>query len=314
MPIDRGRSGVTETECSWKQRRGVSGQRSGGIWGNSKPRVTHIPEEDMAGRLVVVLPSRGEMGLKIRYHVPNVHAIRGTKTVLHEEGEEALYPSAMELMSVPRVEDDLRRGTHPRGDAASVAKFREMIHARNPNAEVVQTRKGMPEARFIPVPHVLNEIKADFVICPRGRKYGASKNWPHWETLLDLPGNVFAAGAPDSSLDVQTPRAWDHERFLDASIEGMRSAKLVISTDAGLAHLAVLCGVPLLIITYKGLSAPGPVMDPDGRTMQPKYWPVRFEEYYQKARHTDAPIWTTEAWDDPDEVFRLAVQLADPER
>ena len=256
-----------------------------------------------------ILPCRGEFGLKIRYHVPNVHAIQGPKTVYYEPGEEAFYPSATVLEEVPRVEDDLRRGTHPRGLAGEQVRLREAIHTNYPMAEVIETRKGMKEARFIPEPHVPQNIQADYVICPRGRKYGAAKNWPHWESLLDLPGSVFAAGAPDSSMDIQAPRSWDYARFLDASIEAMRSARLVIATDAGLAHLAILCGSPLLLITYKGLVAPGPVMDPDGRIMEASYWPVRFEEYYQKARHTDAPIWTTEKWDDPKEVLRLAIQL-----
>lgn len=216
----------------------------------------------------------------MRYHVPWVHALPGPKRVEIERGCEALYPSATEWRIVERGDDDARRG----------------MPGWSPP-------EGAPEARFVPDPHVPQGARADVVICPRHRRYGASKNWPHWQRLAELPG-VFAAGAPDSSVDVDCPRAWDYARFLDASIEAMRSARLVVATDAGLAHLAVLCGRPLLLITFRGLVAPGPVMAPDGRVMREAYWPVRFERYYEAANHTGAPIEMIDAWDDPDAVVQ----------
>jgi hypothetical protein len=168
----------------------------------------------------------------------------------------------------------------------------------------------MPEARFLPAPHVPQGIRARVVICPRERRYGSAKNWPHWHMFEDLPG-VFAAGAPDSSYDVQCPRAWDYARFLDASVEAMRGARLVVATDAGLAHLAVLCGAPLLIITHRGLVAPGPVLDPSGRAMQSAYWPVRLDEYYLSANHTGSPIETVDGWERPERVLERVFQLAE---
>ena len=257
----------------------------------------------------IVVPCRGEFGLKIRYHVPAVHAMEGPKIVYMEPGEECLYPSATELRTVLPIEDDMRRGTHPRGDWNYIRELREQLHRENPLASVIQTHPKMPEARFVPEPFIpqgLRDIKV--VICPRGRRYGAAKNWPHWEALTDLPG-VFAAGAPDSSLDLQVPRAWDHARFLDASVEAIRQASLVIATDAGLAHLALLCGTPLLLITHQGLVAPGPVLDPDGREMEPHYWPVRLSTYYHPANHCNVPIVVWEWWDDPEGVKRMAESL-----
>lgn len=210
---------------------------------------------------------RGELGLKVHAHVPWVHGLPGPKVVEIEEGEEALYPSAAEYLVVPRGEDDERRGP-----------------PRIPDS---------PRERFLPWPHLLQGVAAEVVICPRERAYGASKNWPHWAwlaaELVDRGVDVFAAGAPDSSARVPCSTAWEHPRFLDASIEAIRSARLVVATDAGLAHLAVLCGAPLLLITHGRLTAPGPVVDAQGRVMESSYGPVSMERYLE-ANHTGSPI------------------------
>lgn len=231
---------------------------------------------------------RAEFGLLVRYHVPWVHALPGPKRVEIEEGNEALYPSAAEHIIVERGNDDARRGLP--GWAPP---------------------KGAPEARFVPEPTVRVGLGPDVVICPRKRSYGPNKNWDGWGYLLHQLGqsgfSVFAAGAPDSSDDVDCPAAWEHERFLDASIEAMLAAKLVISTDAGLAHLAMLCGAPLLLITHEGLVAPGPVVTTDGRVAQDQYWPVRLDEYYHAANHTHAPIHVSRDWLYPKEVRNAAL-------
>jgi hypothetical protein len=236
---------------------------------------------------VIVPAFRGELGLKIRYHVPWVYAKGPGHVVEIEEGEEALYPLAAEWRIVPRNQDDSRHGGPGR---------------------------LQPQKRFVPEPYVRQGITADLVLCPRKRNYGSSKNWNVWPWLalqLEVDGfNVFAAGAPDSSYDVACPRAWDYPRFLDASIEAMRSARLVIATDAGLAHLAVLCGAPLLLITHRGLVAPGPVTDSKGRVFRPEYWPVRLQEYYRDANHTGSPIEAVDGWMHPERVLEKAKEMA----
>lgn len=226
-------------------------------------------------------PFTCELGLKIRYPVPWAYALGVGYVVNCEPGEEALWPLALEHRIVPRVHDDTRR--------------------KGPGVR-------FPQKRFVPEPHVAQGIKADVVICPRLRKHGPTKNWPHWDALTELPG-VFASGAPDSSYEVNVPRAWDYARYLDASIEAMRSARLCIATDAGLAHLAVLCGTPLLLITYRGLVAPGAVIDADGRVIQRAYWPVKWREYYESANHTGAHMEMLDGWEHPERVLQRAREL-----
>ena len=239
----------------------------------------------------VVLPFRGEFGLKVRYHVPMMYALGTGHAVMIERGEECLYPSARAWISVDRRKDDERRGwTEPQ---------RPYLTERYP--EAIELQRGGPERRFLPAPHIEQHVgPVDVVICPRMRNYASSKNWPHWPWLaesLEAEGlSVFAAGAPDSSVDIECRRAWDHDRFLDASLDAMLGARLVVATDAGLAHLAILCGRPLLLITHGGLVAPGPVLDAAGHAMEPAYWPVRLEEYYHAANHLQAPIHVSDAW------------------
>lgn len=235
-----------------------------------------------------ILAFKGEFGLKVLYHVPWVYAKGPGHIIEIEPGEEALYPLAREWKVTKRAHDDTR--------------------TRGPG-------KLKPLERFIPEPHVRQNLPAaDIVVCPRQRSYGASKNWPRWpeltEALRHAGFSVFAAGAPDSSAEVDCPRAWDYPRFLDASIEAMRQARLVVATDAGLAHLAVLCGAPLLIITYQGRVAPGHCITSHGRDCGP-YWPVRFDEYYRSANHTGAPLEMVDGWEHPERVIEAAVRMTE---
>lgn len=224
---------------------------------------------------------RGEFGVKLRYHVPFVYAKGPGHTVECERGEEALYPLAAEYRYIERPEDSTRRQP---------------------------LRSLGPEKFFTPEPHVRQNVTADVVICPRARGYGASKNWQHWKALDSLPG-VFAAGAPDSSADVDCPRAWDHGRFLDASIEAMRSARLVIATANGLSVLAMLCAVPLLLITHRGLVAPGPQLSADGKVLQLHYGPIPYAKFYNPTNHKRVPIYTVDAWENPQAVIDMAQRL-----
>lgn len=260
----------------------------------------------------VVLPFRGEFGLKLQYHVPAVRAIAGPKVVYIEEGEQALYPDATQWIEVERNRDELRRNTYAKD--SGVPAFRDVARKRFPQADMLKPDESWPRKRFVPQPHVRQGVTCDVVIAPRRRAYGPDKNWSHWATLADrlmAEGvSVFAGGAPDSSYDVPCPKAWDYERFLDATIEAMHSARLVVATEAGLGPLAVLCGRPLLIITHAdGLVAPGPVRNQFGKVMEPAYWPIRME-LHEEANHTGSPIEVLKhAWYDPGKAFTRTMEL-----
>ena len=260
----------------------------------------------------VVLPLRAEFGLKLWWFVPAVHAIDGPKVVYIEPGEEALYPSADHLIEVDRQRDSLRRNRYMR-DADFVRKIERHAAVTFPGAELVKPDGHWPRKRFVPRPFMPQGVTADVVVCPRKRAYGAEKNWPHWVALtegLRAEGlNVFAGGVEDSSFWVPCARAWDYGRGTDATIEAILAARLVVATDAGLAHLAVLCGRPLLMITHgEGIVAPGPVSDEHGHEMEPAYWPVKLERYTE-ANHTGSPISVIyHAWENVDVTIRAVLE------
>ena len=206
----------------------------------------------------IILPYRGEFGHKIMTYVPTIHGFDSPKKIVCcEPGEECLYPSATKIIIVDRMLDKNRR--------------EKMHHDENFHEELTATlRKDYPKAEikksfnrkkkyFIPKPTETNNISCDVVICPRYRKYGVAKNWKLWKELdveLSKKYKVFAAGAADSSGEIVSPASWSYERFLDASIEGMLSSKVVIATDTGLGYLALLCGKPLILISSDGKTCP----------------------------------------------------------
>lgn len=240
----------------------------------------------------------GEFGLLVRYYVPQAHTLclHEPCIVECEEGTESLFPDAYKHRIVERSTDHRERGGT----------------GRPPDL-------GVEATRFRPEPFV-DQVgglgPTTVVICPRWMEYGEGKNWGGWpelqQALEALGVFTFAAGAPDSSHPGVAGRAaWHYPRFLDATIEAMRQAALVIATDAGLAHLAVLCGTPLLLVTYRGLVAPGPVIDSKGRKVHDAYWPVRLREYYWEPAmaHTRAPIHVIDGWEDPEGVATRAARL-----
>ena len=281
--------------------------------GGGPPRRAQLPPRraQLPPGPKVVLPSLGEFGLALRYHVPAVHAMAGPKIVMHEPGRECLYPSADALVEVPNAVDRARDKLYC--ETEERAALKNVARARWPDHDVVANCKGLPERRFIPEPHERYPIgPVDVVVCPRKRVFGPSKNWQGWTELTDSLSSrlyVFSAGAPDSSDEVEGPKAWDYPRSLDASVQAMLSAKLVVATDAGLAHLAVLCGVPLLMVTYHGLVAPGRVEHADGKAVGSAYWPVRLDEYYTSANHTGSLIELIDGWEHVDRVVERALQI-----
>ncbi len=271
---------------------------------------------------LLILPNRGEFGLKVMYHVPAVHAIEHEKIVFAEPGEDCLYPSASKIITVPSQPDDnMRRGMQERdGDFhEQIMKWYGYL-----GDNWIETDSHMPRKRFVPSDKghhrwgakILGDYFApDVVVCPRRRQYGATKNWPWWFALVkDLKAEsleVVSAGRGETSYHVACP----NDRIVVDIIAQMKLAKFVIATDAGLAHLALLVGADLLLITHgDGLVAPGPVLDPDGKPMQDAYGPVRWDRY-DEGNHAGAEVRVVkDAWDEPRGVYNAAMKWLEEKR
>jgi hypothetical protein len=256
--------------------------------------------------------------MKLVHHVPVVHALAATKKIVcHELGDEALFPSASELVECPRMCDSDRRDTAA-NDLSYLMRLQNRLLTHMDIDEVfIPDHRICERAYFRPTPYLAVDIgdSIDVVLCPRQRQYGQEKNWPHWRYLCELLKargyRLFAAGAPDSSdrsLTEAIPSSWQYQRYLDATIAAMRRTRLVVATDSGLAHLAVWCGTPILLISHQNrLVAPGPVRDGSGTITRKHYWPINMR-HYSSENHLCAQICVLDhTWDDPHAVVNAVI-------
>lgn len=235
----------------------------------------------------IFLPYRGEFGFICMFHAPQVNAAAGPKTAIIEKGMEALYPYC-EYLYIDRREEAERRA---RVEEDLLSRIRDKDWG---GAELISPNQNAPRKYFVPRPYrKLSFVPdVDVVVCPRKRKYGPDKNWRHWDALVDELAawglRLFVAGHPESTQKLTDciPSVFDFEEeyALDVTVACMSKAKLVLSTDCGLAHLALMCGRPLSMISHgDGLVADG--KDDVGNP----YWPIKIERFV-KENHRKAPI------------------------
>jgi hypothetical protein len=269
-----------------------------------------------------VLPFRGEFGIKLLHHICRVHAIEHShKVIVCEEGDESLYPTAREFLICARNVDEKKRH-QPIVDQEFILSFlnREISPLLKPGDSVVWPGFEGPRAYFIPQPYlrVEGDIVPDVVICPRKRAYRSSKNWPHWKLLVEELlsvgiRNIVAAGGPvnsDRQLENVIPCSWTVSRNLDLTLAWMNSCKVVVSTDNGLAHLAVWCGKHLLLISHSdGIIAPGPLTDQNGNLIMPQFRKINLGNF-QSENHLKSPIEILlNSWEDPPSIATRVAKL-----
>ncbi len=265
--------------------------------------------------MIAVPPFRAELGILIRFHACAVRALDRPVTVALEPGMEALYPECDHVVVEPRPDDE-RRWTY-RHDTAFLEVWREHFA----EYQIVEPDKSnrLPIRAFLPEPHIPQRGDSDpgVVLCPRKRRYGSEKNWHAWPHLgreLRRSGvRVFTAGLRGSSYRVDADeRAWDYARPLDATIEAMRSARLVVSTASGLSLLALICGAPLLLVASEGgRVAPGPSKDLAGNVHHDRYWNVPISDYYEPLNHTSSFFeMASSGWENPLDVLARAQEIA----
>jgi len=282
---------------------------------------TQTLSDSHSGRMFL-LPFRGEFGIKLLRHICRVHAIEHShKIIVCEKGDEGLYPTAREFL-ICAYNVDVEKRDQPIVDKDFIISFlnREISPRLNPGDSVVWPGFEGPRAYFVPQPYlrVEHDIVPDVVICPRKRAYGSSKNWPHWKLLVEELlsvgiRNIVAAGAPDSSdrqLENVIPCSWTVTRNLDCTLAWMNSCKVVVSTDNGLAHLAVWCGKYLLLISHSdGIVAPGPVTDQNGNLIKPHYWKINLGQFQSENHLKSAIEVAPNSWDDPPSIAKRVTQL-----
>lgn len=262
-----------------------------------------------------VPPFRGELGILLRYHAVAVRALPRPVLVAHEPGMEALYPDCDRLLVAPKPDKD-KRWCY-RHDAPFVEEWK----AKWPDHTIVMPDKEHELAikPWAPEPFEPQRNGAqapDVVVCPRRRQYGEEKNWDGWPDMVDRLRSeglrVFSAGRAETSYETKAEEtAWDYDRPLDATIEAMQSARLVLATASGPSLLAVLTGAPLLLIASQGgLVAPGSARDENGNVTHKTYWKVPLRKYYWPLNHRNVEIeMASTGWQDPEIVTKYARRM-----
>lgn len=189
---------------------------------------------------VIVIPERYCLGDTITFKVRRVPSILCDRlTVCCPPAWEFLYPTATDFVHVSERLDG-------RGERAILGS----LNALYPQAELVKVGRElrlMEDFQIVlPATHA---PYSDVMVAPRRKPLSSVhrdwEGWPYFVASLRGHGlKVLAAGRRDMSEDCGVPLI----EKLDEIAVAMQRTKFVISTDSGLAHLAILLRVPLIVL------------------------------------------------------------------
>lgn len=169
----------------------------------------------------------------------------------------------------------------------------------------VKKCRPLPEFNFKPIVAEDPGLAFDVTVCPRYREHGKHRNYSHWKTvvgyLVEAGYRVCLVGMKETSVDVdcvqEMYKSWNYD-VLETSLAFMNNSKLVLATDSGLAHLAVLNQRPLKVI-----------YDIPGKEAGKLEWPWALP--HMKAHATDHCEPILYGWDDPDKVITQVIEYLD---
>jgi hypothetical protein len=217
---------------------------------------------------VFFLPWQGEFGCYITSFIRAVHTWPSAKkTVACLRGHECLFPSAEGFY---HDYEELVPARRRSGSSATrwvrqhLDLLQERILAGHPHYrehtfvmpfmkyDCFSSAQEVITARFVPriVPR---HLATDVVITPRLRAVHTERNLGFWQEVVDgLKAHglsVGAVGQKDTSLSLSNVdiNSWDFEG-IDACIEMMQNAKIVVAQNTGLAHLAVFLEAPMIMM------------------------------------------------------------------
>jgi hypothetical protein len=191
-------------------------------------------------RHVVLIPERFCLGDVISFKARRVPSIKCDRlTVCCPEAWEFIFPTATDFVHV-----DERLDGH--GERAVV----ETLKGAYPGAEFIRISREYEEAPgfFVQVPDRQAD-RTDVLTVPRKKPNSSGhRDWGGWNLMAhDLQASgltIKAVGKADMSFDCGIPIVED----LRDIAAHMLKTRFVVSTDSGLAHLAILLRVPLIVL------------------------------------------------------------------
>jgi len=269
----------------------------------------------------VVLPWRGELGHMLLTYVRWIHLIPGEKVVCCRPGQEPLFPSAVRFVhDWEEVPDEMRSPEFlkSRENREYLQTLRLRLLKEFPESQIREPFDGSkprrirpsPAHAFIPKPMGSKPpVYPEILVAPRFRKYVPGRNYAYWVTVMKAlaglktrdGGNLAIGiiGLKETSTDLPELddcwKAWNYSDGFGVTLHWMRRARLVLATDSGLAHLAVMARAPLKVIYGKAGKASGKTK---GR------WAFPYMQAHAMA-HCE-PI--LGGWDSPDAVVEAVRQ------
>jgi len=189
---------------------------------------------------IVVIPERYRLGDTISFKARRVASLVCDRlTVCCPVAWRFLYPTATDFVDVSEVLDGW-------GERQIIRELKEQF----PNAEFLKVNWSIPAKHDLDVlPKIEHEGFCDVLIAPRGKAASSPhRNWDGWTSLVtrltEANFKVLAAGREDMSSDCGLSLI----SSLDKIAAAMLKSRFVLSTDSGLAHLAILLKIPLTLL------------------------------------------------------------------
>lgn len=189
---------------------------------------------------IVVIPERYRIGDTISFKVRRVPSLKCDRlTVCCPEAWAFLYPTATDFVFVDE-----------RLDGYGERRVVQDLKQQYPFAEFIKIGWEHPaDDNFsVDIPE-RPAIQTDVLIAPRKKPDSSThRDWQGWPMMAhDLQAvglTVKAIGRADMSFDCGLPFVED----LRDIAAHMAQTRFVVSTDSGLAHLAILLKVPLIVL------------------------------------------------------------------
>lgn len=212
-----------------------------------------------------LLPWSGEFGWYIMIHVRRFHALKGYKIAVCDYGEECLYPTADEIYHfTDTTPDEVKRYGRPI-PSILLRDIKRQIVSKHKDIEFIHAafeRKLSKYKKISFKPDSLKKrgIKTDILIAPRFRhgRY-ESMNYQWWPDIAnDLLNDGYITaliGKEETSYPIYDNRllkSWEIEDNVDCIVDLINNTGVVITSNSGIAHLAILCQAPLVMIGHEG--------------------------------------------------------------
>lgn len=214
------------------------------------------------------LPYQGEFGCYITTFVRVVHTWKSEpKIVACPVDHRCLFPTANAFFHdyAEFLPDRKKRGGSRRPWVSEqLQKLRSDICERYPGYRDTEFVMPFMKLNCFKTPEIIKSrfepkithqgLRADVVITPRYRKLVPNRNLPFWQQIVDQLTargySVGSVGSKDTSISLKRVafNSWDYGG-LEACIELLSNAKLVLAQNTGTAHLAVFLRCPIILMT-----------------------------------------------------------------